>query len=254
MKAYSLFSGSKGNCIFVVSDQACILIDCGVSERRTRCSIEALGRKMGDIDAIFITHEHSDHVSGLKIIEKKHSIPVHVTKQSARYIVSEEKDLQTMYLHDSESTVCVKDLEISSFELSHDSVCAVGYLVKDCRTGQTLGIATDTGCITEGMKKKMCGCDAVVLESNHDTEMLKTGLYPPELKIRIHGKNGHLSNDDAAEFACFLSENGTKRIVLFHLSDENNTRDKAIETVKNAINNDNVVVLAAEKSETVEIF
>ena len=107
MKAYSLFSGSKGNCILICSDKASVLIDCGVSERRTRYSVEALGRKMEDIDAIFITHEHIDHVSGLKMIEKKHSIPVHLTEESARCIVCEAKDLENMYIHDSEYSVCI---------------------------------------------------------------------------------------------------------------------------------------------------
>lgn len=254
MKAYSLFSGSKGNCIFICSDKASVLIDCGVSERRTRYSVEALGRKMEDIDAIFITHEHIDHVSGLKMIEKKHSIPVHLTEESARCIVCEAKDLENMYIHDSEYSVCIKDLEISSFLLSHDSECAVGYIVKDNTTGHTLGIATDTGCVTKGMKDKMCGCDTVILESNHDVVMLKTGSYPADLKRRISGKHGHLSNDDAAEFASFLAENGTKRILLFHLSEENNTPELAIKTVKSAINNDDVIVMAADKDETVEIL
>ena len=254
MKAYSLFSGSKGNCIFICSDQACILVDCGVSERRTRCSIEELGRKMEDIDAIFITHEHVDHVSGLKIIEKKYSIPVHMTTESARCIVCDAKDLENMYLHDSEYTVCIKNLEVSSFLLSHDSECAVGYVIKDLTTSETLGIATDTGCVTKGMKNKMCGCDAVILESNHDVSMLKTGSYPAELKRRISGKHGHLSNDDAAEFAAFLSQNGTKRILLFHLSEENNMPNLAIKTVKSTVNNEDIIVLAADKNETVEIL
>lgn len=254
MKAYSLFSGSKGNCIYIKSEKTHILIDCGVCEKRTRQSIESLGDKMDDLDAIFITHEHSDHVNGLRVIEKRYSIPVHITALSAKEMVKTKEELENMYLHEVRFEVQINDLEISSFELSHDSVCAVGYVVKDLNTMETLGIATDTGTVTSDMKTSLVGCKTVILESNHDSDMLKFGSYPEDLKRRIKGKHGHLSNENAAEFACYLVENGTKRIVLFHLSDENNKPELAIETVKKAVNNDKIQIMVAEKNNIVEII
>ncbi len=254
MKAYTLFSGSKGNCIYIKTDKTQILVDCGVCERNIRNAVEKVGGKMDETDAIFITHEHSDHVAGIRVIEKRYNTPVHITKNSAYCLVKNMDNPYNLFLHDEKYTVLVNELEVSSFSLSHDSESAVGYTIHDTVTGQKIGIATDTGCVTKEMKAFMAGCESVVLESNHDTDMLKCGPYPEDLKRRIHSKYGHLSNKDAAEFAAYLAENGTKRIVLFHLSDENNTPKIAVQTVKNAIDNDEIAVVAAEKCDAVEII
>lgn len=247
----TLFSGSSGNCVYVGSDKAKILIDAGKSAKAVCSALEAIGSSIREIDAIFITHEHSDHISALRVLTKKYGIPVHTVKGCAA-CVSSSCDGRSEFIveHDPVYTVEIGDLSISSFRTSHDSACAVGYKILT-EDGRAFGIATDTGIVTKGTGNALTGCEAVVLECNHDPDMLRKGPYPYYLKERIASRFGHLSNGDCARFASYLAENGTRSLLLAHLSRENNSPDMALSAVRTAIPDEGVrIVVASPDSPT----
>lgn len=231
----TLFSGSSGNCVYVGGKRAKILIDAGKSAKAVCAALESIGSSIHEIDAIFITHEHVDHVSALKVLTKRYGIPVHTVTGCTACVSSccaERGDC--IIEHEPVYSVEIGDLCISSFRTSHDSACAVGYKIVT-EDGRAFGVATDTGIITKGTGNALTGCEAVVLECNHDPDMLRTGPYPYYLKTRIASRFGHLSNGDCARFASYLAENGTTHFILAHLSRENNTPDCALKTVRTAI-------------------
>ena len=255
MKAYSLFSGSSGNCFFVDGGNDKILIDCGVCARNVENALSSLGVSIRDISAIFVTHEHIDHTKGLEVISKRHHIPTYMTEKTARALITDPRAslLSDLYLFDGEFSVKIGAFTVSAFFTSHDSACPVGYTVE--KDGIKLGFATDTGYVTENEKKALVGCCAVLVEANHDTVMLELGPYPFDLKRRIKSDIGHLSNADCAEFCRFLCENGTKSILLGHISKENNVASLAVDTVKKAIENfSGVIVAAASPNEITELI
>ena len=235
IKAYSLFSGSSGNCFFIDAGCDKILIDAGVSERRISHALEELGVKFDDISAIFITHEHIDHTRGLETISKKHDIPIHMTVGTAHAAITSPLSpvLARLYAHkDCFSALCGA-LKVSAFNIPHDAAQPVGYIVE--KDGVRLGFCTDTGCITDEMTKNLVGCRAAVIEANHDGNMLLLGPYPYSLKMRISSDTGHLSNDDAATLARALCDGGAKSLMLAHLSKENNTPKIAYDAVSKAV-------------------
>ena len=236
----TLFSGSSGNCVYVSGERAEILIDAGKSAKAVCTALESIGGSIKDIDAIFITHEHTDHISALRVLTKKYGIPVHTVVGCAKCISSACEGHDDLIVeHDPVYSVEIGDLCISSFRTSHDSACAVGYKITT-EDGHTFGVATDTGIVTKGTGNALTGCEAVVLECNHDPDMLRMGPYPYYLKERIASRFGHLSNGDCARFAAYLAENGTKHFLLAHLSRENNTPDMALKTVRSAIPDESI--------------
>ncbi len=235
LRIVSLYSGSGGNATLVSANNTTILIDAGKSARSLTCAVKSAGFDLDKIDAIFITHEHTDHISALAVLEKKHPIPVHMTEQSAKHArIPEGSPLACRtVIHPPKFSVELDGLTVSSFCTSHDSAMSVGYRVQ---VGDfAFGLATDTGYVTEDMRRSLRGCEAVLIEANHDEEMLRTGPYPAELKKRILACTGHLSNSACAAFAAELAENGTKTFALGHLSEENNTRDAALGAVASAL-------------------
>lgn len=257
-KIISLYSGSSGNATLVISGESAILIDAGKSARSLSAAIHAAGFDVDKIDAIFITHEHTDHVSALEVLLKKHNIPVHMTEQSADKIrIYPGSALSSKIVrHPPHFSVELDGMRVSSFCTSHDSAMSVGYRVEIAGDeSYTFGIATDTGYVTNEMRDGLFGCDAVFIESNHDVEMLRTGPYPAELKRRILSRSGHLSNEDCATFAAYLAKNGTKSFTLGHLSEENNTPSAALTAVRSALSDfDGIsVCTACADAETVII-
>lgn len=222
MIAYTLFSGSSGNCIYIKNGRDEILVDAGKSAGAIEKSLTSLGTTLKNIDAIFITHEHSDHTSGLEIISKKYHIPVHISTPSyARIAYQGSYVSQCAKEHDAHYEVSVGSLTISSFEIPHDSAQNLGFVIKS--EDDTLGIATDIGHVTDEIKARLCGCKSAIIESNHDKFMLVAGKYPEFLKHRILSDRGHLANEDSAELCLHLAKNGTSSITLAHLSRENNS-------------------------------
>lgn len=244
---YTLASSSKGNAIYVRLDEDEILIDAGISHKRLCDALKSLDTDLSRIKAIFVTHEHSDHTSGLEVTAKKHGIPIHMTEPSARVYCCARNEHSSAFVctHPIIYTERVGSLTVTSFPTSHDSAACVGYVITDGTPEHTLAIATDTGCITDDISDALIGVENVILESNHDENMLLCGSYAYELKRRILSDFGHLSNDTAAAFVSHLAASGTKRILLAHLSEENNLPELAYHSSLTAIGGAPVTVAVA---------
>ncbi len=245
----TLYSGSGGNSVYIRMAGTAILIDAGKSARALCNSLGEIGTDLSEIRAIFVTHDHHDHVSALEILSKKHRIPIHMTEASAalfdRY--SDSAIHHNLVRHAPLFEVAVGELTVRSFVTPHDSRASVGYRIE---AGQgedrlTVGVATDIGYVSEDIRTGLLGCDGVVLESNHDVEMLMRGPYPYDLKQRIRSRRGHLSNRDSAEFAAELCAGGTRGFLLAHLSEENNEPSLALEEAERAISTPGVYIAVA---------
>lgn len=227
---YTLASSSKGNSVYVRLDDDEILIDAGISCKRVCDALCELDTDITRIKGIFVTHEHSDHVSGLEIIAKKYKIPIHMTEPSARAHLRSARTEHTAaaaVIHPLIFSERVGALTVSSFATSHDSAASVGYVVTDGTDEHTVALATDIGCVTDEVSDALLGVRNVILESNHEENMLLCGPYPYELKRRILSNHGHLSNEAASAFVSRLAASGTQRILLAHLSEENNLPELA---------------------------
>ncbi|MBQ7543092.1 MAG: MBL fold metallo-hydrolase [Clostridia bacterium] len=223
----SLFSSSRGNCTYIGDPHAGILIDCGVSAKRIDETLSALGVDVGTIQAIFITHEHSDHICGLRVFASRHHIPVYASAGTVSAM--ENSDVLNgsfpVGVLSSQGTECA-GMFIRPFPLSHDARQPVGYRIETA-DGRSISVATDTGVVTQSILSAVSGSDLILLESNHDIGMLQNGPYPYATKRRILSDVGHLSNDACAETAARLLESGTTRFCLAHLSRDNNMRPLA---------------------------
>ena len=255
-KICALYSGSGGNAVFIEAGGARILIDAGKSAKALCSALSSIGVDIDSIDAIFITHEHQDHISALKTLSHKHSIPIHILIKSAEIFrgLGDEKLCACLNIKfDSNFSVDVKGLRVKAFPTPHDSRAAVGYKLTFTEAGKeySIGYATDTGYVSDEMRDNILGCFAAIIESNHDPDMLRDGPYPVELKDRIRSQKGHLSNKDCAEFASFLSQNGTKHILLAHLSEENNDPALAYNETLSAIGDETVNLQVAAQDEIV---
>ena len=256
VKICCLYSGSKGNSAYISAGGVSILIDAGKSAKALCSALKEINVDIASIDAIFITHEHRDHISALQTLSHKYNIPIYILLSSAEvfYGLKDERLCSNLMLQMKEPfSVNIKGLKISSIRTSHDSRASVGYRMDFSEDGKeyAIGYVTDTGIVTEDMREKLPGCFAVVIESNHDVEMLKNGPYPPELKHRIGSRHGHLSNKDAAAFISELCASGTKHVMLAHLSEENNLPEIAFDEAFSAISGLDVVLKVAAQDEAV---
>lgn len=247
----TLASSSKGNSIYVRMGDDEILIDVGISAKRTADALKLIGSDISRIKAIFITHEHSDHTSGLEIVAKKYKIPIHITEPSARVLLCEKTKhaAEVAVIHPLLYSETVGGVTVTSFVTSHDSAASVGYVIGDGSVEHTLAVATDLGYISDDVSDALIGVPNIILESNHDENMLLCGPYDYALKRRILSPTGHLSNDAAAAFVSRLVAAGTKRILLAHLSEENNLPEIAYHTSLEAIGDKNVTLTVAKPSE-----
>ena len=227
-RIYPLFSSSSGNSIFVGGKNGGVLIDDGVSYKRLCAAMQRCGLEMDAIKAVFITHDHSDHIGGLKTFSSKHNVPVYALPMTAEKLIKSEIVLSVTPLCE---TVFVEGMEVSFFRTPHDTDESCGYRIKTA-DGKVCAVCTDLGHITDEVDNGIFGCDLVMIEANYDVNMLKNGPYPFYLKTRISSERGHLSNDDCARQIERLIENGTMRFVLGHLSQHNNTPEKAESTIE----------------------
>ena len=210
-----------------------ILVDAGVSYSRLNAALRQFGLSTAKLDGVVVTHEHTDHIKGVQAFCDKYGVKAFISPLSAanaylKYtVISRETSVPF------DGGISAGDMYLTPFRVHHDAAYTVGYQVEDGH--KTLCIATDLGYVTAGAGKRMSKADAVILESNHDKDMLENGKYPYPLKVRIAGKNGHLSNDDAAYTAVKLVQAGVKRVILAHLSQDNNTPQTAYNTVMSAM-------------------
>lgn len=218
---YSIASGSSGNCAVWQAGETTVLIDLGVSVRALNQALRRIDMQIEDITAVLLTHEHIDHIKGLATFVKKYDLPVYATFGTAAAILQKLPQAQkNLKMFAGGEAFDIGGLYVQSMPISHDAAEPVAYRIDG--GGYKLGYVTDTGFLPEQVKTAISGCDTIVLESNHDVEMLRTGPYPGYLKQRIRGKYGHLSNEECASCVRSLAKAGARRLVLAHLSDKNN--------------------------------
>ena len=233
MRLCSIASGSSGNCIYVGSNTTNLLIDTGISGKKVEFGLNSLDLTTKDLDGIFVTHEHSDHIKGLGVIARKCGVPIYATSGTIK-AMEESGSLGKLpegIFHEiqGDREYQIGDLTVHPFHISHDAAEPVGYRVNQGE--HSVGIATDMGVYDEYIVDNLKGLDALLLEANHDVNMLQVGSYPYYLKRRILGERGHLSNETAGKLLCRLLHDGMKDILLGHLSKENNYEALAYETV-----------------------
>ena len=227
MRVSVLASGSKGNAIFIEMDETRVLVDAGIGVRRVGRALSSLSASLDSLDAIFITHEHSDHVAGLRTLLKHTEAPVYTRPGTLRAMAADELPEDRLFaIHDS---VEIGSLRVSAFDI--DAADPVGYEITGSRK---CTVATDLGFVTDGVRTAMEGADVLVFEANHDLAMLRKGPYPWPLKQRILGNRGHLANDEAGRAIARLRARPQK-IILAHLSETNNRPDVAEETVSHVL-------------------
>ena len=219
----TLASGSKGNCIYVSAGDQAVLIDCGLSAKQALLRLEAKGLSPHSIKAIIITHEHTDHVRGVRVLSKRLRIPALAT--GATWAATKDKDAVRHVPMSAGRSLEMAGIKVHPFSVSHDAADPVGLVLS--AGGVSLGVATDLGAPTRLVRHHLSGCAALVLEHNHDTQMLAEGSYPPWLKQRVRSAQGHLSNDQGAELLAELAHQGLKQVVLAHLSEQNNRPELA---------------------------
>ncbi len=226
MKFTSLGSGSEGNALIVAAGNTCVMLDCGFGLRDTTNRLARRGLQPDSIDAVLLTHEHGDHVAGAVRFCLRHAIPLWATHGTLTHLRRQHETLPDIRLIDSHTAFAVGDLLVQPFPVPHDAREPVQFCFSD---GQhKLGVLTDTGAPTRHITEQLNHCDALVLECNHDSEMLAGSRYPASLKQRIAGQFGHLSNDEAAQLLAGLTTSRLQHLVAAHLSQENNTPDKAL--------------------------
>lgn len=233
MKFSVLGGGSKGNSLFVSQGKNSILVDSGFSVKETTRRLEKIGASLESIRAVFVTHEHSDHVNGIGVISRRLKIPIYMTNGTYQALPDRIGKLHRTNIILPGQKVDLFGLVIKSFPTSHDAADSVGYRI----TGEkgSIGYATDLGVVTNLVKDRLMNCDYLVIEANHDFKMLMTGPYPPELKTRVNGSRGHLSNTSCASFLKEILSPVTKGVILSHLSEENNRPDLAKSVVNDII-------------------
>ncbi|MBO7527232.1 MAG: MBL fold metallo-hydrolase [Clostridia bacterium] len=231
MRVCNLSSGSDGNLTYIESKNAKVILDAGLSAKEIEFRLSLLKVSPKDLDAILITHEHIDHIKGVDVIATRYNIPVYVHNKGYNALYNKLKRAeQIKFVRFDDMDFSINDLKISNFAVPHDSVYCCGYTFKE--NEKKLSILTDLGHTTSEVLSKIKGSTLVYLEANHDEDMLKANPnYSFVLKQRILGKNGHLSNISAAQVIKYLAENGTKQVMLSHLSRENNTPSVAYKTI-----------------------
>ena len=234
-RIYPLFSSSKGNSTFIGTEKGGILIDCGASYKRLSTALSINNIPISAVQAVFITHEHSDHVSGLKMLTKKTGIPVYGQKRTLQRLCDNDKrSPESPVIDMSNTAINCAGSEVVCFNTPHDTIQSCGYRIRT-EDDKLCAVCTDLGHITEEVDKALTGCRLVLLEANYDDLMLRTGPYPLYLKERILSPNGHLSNDDCGAQVRKLIESGTSYIILGHLSQDNNKPYIADKTVEKCL-------------------
>lgn len=219
MRACVLGSGSNGNATLVATDQARVLFDAGFSCRQIQLRLESIGEDFRDLDAVVVSHEHSDHVKGLEVLARRTDVKIYSTQLTAS-VLRWKKEAPELVTFEAGRGFRIGDMQIETFTVPHDAIDPVGFSVR--QNGCKLSIVTDLGYMTDSVRYHLTESDLLVLESNHDLEMLKSGPYPWEVKQRVLSRDGHLSNSAVAEYLSRDWDGESRTIVLAHLSSNNN--------------------------------
>ncbi|MCK5312224.1 MAG: MBL fold metallo-hydrolase [Desulfobacteraceae bacterium] len=240
---FPLASGSKGNSLFVSWGKNSILIDAGLSGIEIERRLAARKQSPENLAAILVTHEHSDHIRGVGILSRRYNIPVYISNNTYKKAASNLGKLTDFKLFNCGKSFNIENMAVSPFTISHDAVDPAGFTLE--HNSKKIGIATDLGIATNLVKEYLKNCSYLHIESNHDPDMLINGPYPWYLKQRIKGKQGHLSNMDTKELLEELNNENLKHVTLAHLSEENNTPEKAFNAAKAALNSSDVTIEVA---------
>lgn len=224
----SLGSGSAGNGLLVEAGATCVLIDCGFTLKETERRLARLGRRPEDLAALLVTHEHGDHLGGVGPFARRHKTPVYMTAGTAS--VDRAGELPELCLMNSHEAFALGDLEVQPFPVPHDAREPCQFVFG--HRARRLGLLTDLGSTTPWVEKMLAGVDGLVLECNHDRELLLSGAYPPSLKARVGGGWGHLNNDQAAGLLARLERGALQQVVAAHLSRDNNRPDLVAEALE----------------------
>lgn len=249
MKFKVLASGSKGNCTVIMTDEAKIIIDMGISYQTLKKSLEEDSLSLNDFTGILITHCHKDHTNGLASLVKHTKLKVYIPIKmydSLKELISKD---DCIFIEDNFK---INDIKIELIHTSHDAPASVGYIIEN--NNKSLVYVTDTGYINRKYLTKMIKKECYIIESNHDEKMLMDGPYPRFLKERVISDKGHLSNTTTAKYLQKIIGDNTKRIVLAHLSETNNTEELAYNTTKDLLNDKDIEVLVARQHESTAII
>jgi phosphoribosyl 1,2-cyclic phosphodiesterase len=227
----SLGSGSSGNALVVENGRTRVMMDCGFALADTKARLERVGLAPSDIDAVVVTHEHDDHLGGVARFARRYAVPVYLTRGTAQWLPF---DFPAVLVHciDSHAPFEIDALAVDPFPVPHDAREPVQFTFSD--GAARLGVVTDLGTITQHVVEKLSGCQALMIECNHDLDMLMTGPYPDGLKHRVSGRFGHLCNLDAGRLVAALERSGLRHLIAAHLSRQNNKPELAVAALAEA--------------------
>ena len=262
MRLCSIASGSSGNCIYIGSDTTHLLVDTGISGKRTEKGLNEIGLSIADMDGILVTHEHADHISGLGVISRKYGLPIYAapgTIQAIRLTSSVGEIDESLFCPiQADEKLMIKDIAVRPMRVSHDAAEPLAY--RFAYGNKKIGIITDLGTYNDYTVENLQGLDAILLEANHDINMLQVGPYPYYLKQRILGDRGHLSNELSGRLLSKILHDGMQKVILGHLSKENNLAELAYETVRVEVTatdtpykGDDFPICVAKRSEVSEV-
>ncbi len=233
LKFCSLFSGSSGNCQYIKTENTTILVDAGLSGKKIQQEIVNIGEDPKKVDAIFITHEHVDHIQGAGIMSRRLNVPIYANRKTWEAMGTYIGDIKSENIKILDECAEVGDLSIMPFDISHDAAHPVGYNI--FYKNKKISLVTDTGCTNDLIINSIMDSDLLLVESNHDEDMVLIGPYPWTLKRRVLGEFGHMSNDTAGSLISRVVRRGTEIVLLGHLSKENNFPQLAYKTVENIL-------------------
>lgn len=246
-----LASGSKGNAVYVSAGETAILIDAGLSGIEIERRLRSRGLQTDSLKAIVVSHEHADHVHGVGVLSRRHCLPVYMNRKTAG-AADRIGNLPRRIFFECGTAFNVDRLWIHPFSLSHDALDPAGFTLQ--YDGIKIGIATDLGRASAVVTERLRGCRALVLEANHDSQMLLDGPYPWPLKQRIQSRVGHLSNADSKSLLCDLVHDNLEHVILAHLSDTNNTPETALRDVSPALSNSRASLKVAVQDRCTELI
>jgi phosphoribosyl 1,2-cyclic phosphodiesterase len=246
MQICMLASGSRGNSIYVSDGETSVLVDAGLSGIEIERRMKSRDLNVDDIDAIIVSHEHSDHIQGVGVLARRYNLPVYISTETYNTASAQLGTIQQINNFSCGSEFNIKGLTIRPFSISHDASDPAGFTLG--YNGQKIGIATDLGVATAMVREHLKDCRCLILEANHDLRMLEDGPYPWPVKQRVKGRTGHLSNESSRELLMDVIHNQMTHVILAHLSETNNTSEKAFQVVTEHLQDTRLNVSVATQS------